>query len=82
MAYRYWCGECGFKTAWLTESQGADQQIEHYAKHHPGILPGGQVETNQRSPVSQSGGGGCGSGCLQVAGVLLLLLVLAAACHR
>ncbi|MEV4612468.1 hypothetical protein AB0K43_07695 [Kitasatospora sp. NPDC049258] len=74
MAYRYWCGECGFRTAWLGESQGEQQQIEHYAKQHPGIPPGGQVETNRKRP---DGGGGC----LPAAGIILLLVV-AAACHR
>ncbi|AUG79443.1 hypothetical protein CFP65_4717 [Kitasatospora sp. MMS16-BH015] len=75
MAYRYWCGECGFKTAWSTESQGERQQIEHYRKQHPGLVPGGQVEVNHRSPSGAPG-------CLQLLGLLVLLLVLAAACHR
>lgn len=37
MAYRHWCGECSYKTAWLSESQSEEQQIQHYAKQHPGV---------------------------------------------
>ncbi|MGW2088172.1 hypothetical protein [Streptomyces sp. NPDC001880] len=76
MAYRFWCGECGFKTPWLAESEGAQRQLEHYTKQHPGILAGGHVETNRKSPQ------GNGLGCLQVAGILVLLLFIAAACQR
>jgi hypothetical protein len=75
MAYRYWCGECGFKTGWLAESQGAQQQVEHYLQRHPGIPPGGHMEINQRTP-------GGGNGCLQAIGILVLLLFLAVACRR
>ncbi|MEU0936759.1 hypothetical protein [Embleya sp. NPDC005971] len=74
MAYRYWCGECGFKTSWLTESQGAQQQIEHYAHRHPGIVPGGQVEANGKNPN--------GMGCAQVVGLVVLLLFLVAVFNR
>ncbi|MEV0537099.1 hypothetical protein [Kitasatospora sp. NPDC050463] len=74
MAYRYWCGECGFRTAWLSGSEGDRQQIEHYAKRHPGTPPGGHVEVG-RIPD------GC-CGCLLVAAIALLLLVAAAACPR
>ncbi|WP_354644636.1 hypothetical protein [Kitasatospora camelliae] len=76
MVYRYWCGECGFKTAWLGESQGEQQQVEHYAKQHPGIPPGGQVETRRRGP---DGGGGCTA---LAVGIVLLLLILAAVVRR
>ena len=75
MSYRYWCGECGFKTSWGTESEGERQQIAHYAERHPGIVPGGQVETNTKDP-------GGGSGCLGFIGIVILLLILAAACHH
>ncbi|GAA2228353.1 hypothetical protein [Kitasatospora sp. NPDC001175] len=75
MAYRYWCGECSFKTPWLTESQGEQQQIEHYAKRHPGVPPGGHVEVDRRNPVG-------GRGCLQMVAIALLLLILAASCRR
>jgi len=74
MAYRYWCGECGFKTTWGTESQGEQQQIEHYAHNHPAIAPGGRVETNRKNP-------GGGSGCLAFIAIAILLLLLAASCH-
>ncbi|MER5989036.1 hypothetical protein [Streptomyces sp. NPDC001787] len=75
MAYRYWCGECGFKTPWLGESQGEQRQMDHYAKRHPGIPPGGLVETGRKGM-----NGGCG--CVQAVGVLILLLLIAAACRR
>ncbi len=74
MAYRYWCGECGFKTSWGTESQGERQQIEHYAKHHQGIAPGGRVESNRRSPSG-------GTGCLVFIAVTVLLLLFATLHH-
>ena len=71
--YRYWCGECHYRTPWLTESEGADQQDRHYAQRHPGIVPGGRVE------VRRSSGGG--TGCLAVVGLLFLVLLLAATCQ-
>jgi hypothetical protein len=74
MAYRFWCGECGFKTPWLSESQGAERQLSHYEKQHPGIPPGGHVEANRKNPE--------GGGCLQVLGIIVLLLIIAAACRR
>lgn len=77
MAYRLWCGECSFKTGWVTQSQGEEQQIQHYAKHHPGIPPGGSIETKHSEP---SGGGGLG--CLPMLGILVLFLFLAASCRR
>ncbi|MEV4615480.1 hypothetical protein AB0K43_23255 [Kitasatospora sp. NPDC049258] len=77
MAYRYRCGECGFKTSWGPESQGERAQIAHYAGRHPGLHPGGTVETNTKNPD----GGGC-LGCLGALAVLFLLFVLAAACGR
>ncbi|WP_433544328.1 hypothetical protein ACQPZG_03870 (plasmid) [Streptomyces sp. CA-294286] len=52
---RYWCGECTFKTPWLTEPEGLRRQIEHYAGRHPGTPPGGQVETRRRNPVRVRG---------------------------
>ncbi|MFF1649742.1 hypothetical protein [Streptomyces sp. NPDC058240] len=75
MAYRFWCGECGFKTPWLAESEGAQRQLEHYTKQHPGILAGGHVETNRKNPQGSS------IGILQVAGILVLLLIIAVACQ-
>ncbi|MFJ5229786.1 hypothetical protein ACIQBJ_07750 [Kitasatospora sp. NPDC088391] len=77
MAYRYRCGECGFKTSWGTESQGERDQVAHYADRHPGLYPGGTVETNTKNPE----GNGC-LGCLGALAVLFLLLMLAASCGR
>jgi hypothetical protein len=79
MAYRYWCGECGYRTSWGSESLGAEQQSEHYARRHPGVPPGGQVEVNRKNPGKDTGTGGC---CLGVLVIGFLLLVLPAACHR
>ncbi|GLW72713.1 hypothetical protein Kpho02_50120 [Kitasatospora phosalacinea] len=75
MAYRYRCGECGFKTSWGTESQGERAQIAHYADRHPDLYPGGTVETNGKDPSG-------GIGCLGVLAVLFLLFVLAVSCSR
>jgi hypothetical protein len=75
MAYRYRCGECGFKTSWGTESQGEQQQIAHYTNRHPGLAPGGQVETNTKNP-------GGGNGCFTFIVIAILLLFLASTCHR
>jgi len=72
--YRYWCGECRYRTSWLTESQGAEQQERHYTERHPGLLPGGRVEVDPRK-----GGGG---GCIAVVGVLLLLVLFARSCQN
>lgn len=74
MAYRYWCGECGAKTPWLSESQAEQQHIDHYARRHPEIDPGGHVEVNRKNPN--------GLGCLQAVGIVILLLILAASCRR
>jgi len=72
--YRYWCGECGYRTAWVTESDGAGAQEIHYASKHPGIVPGGRVESNHGR---KSGGA---AGCLGVLGGLVLVLVLVSMC--
>ncbi|MFD2468845.1 hypothetical protein [Amycolatopsis silviterrae] len=70
--FRYWCGECGYRTPWLTRSQAAEERARHYAECHPGVPPVGQAE---RRPA------GGGAGCLVLAGVLLLLLVAVAVCR-
>ncbi|MFF8280866.1 hypothetical protein ACF05T_33195 [Streptomyces lateritius] len=75
MVNRYWCGECSFKTPWLGESEGLRRQIEHYARRHPGTVPGGHVETRKRRP-------GRGHGCLQLAAIALVLLAVVAGCER
>ncbi|WP_434591447.1 hypothetical protein [Streptomyces sp. A5-4] len=69
MAYRHWCGECGYKTAWLSEPRGEELQFQHYIKQHPGIPPGGSVEVNRGKPNGVLG-------CLSLLGILLLLLIL------
>lgn len=69
MAYRHWCGECGFKTAWLSEPRGKEMQFQHYIKRHPGVPPGGSVEIHR----GRHGGILC---CLAVVGLLFLLLIL------
>jgi hypothetical protein len=71
--YRYWCGECHYRTSWLTESQGADQQDRHYAQRHPGLVAGGRVEVRRDS--------GSGLGCLALVGLLFVVLLFATTCH-
>ncbi|MBB6171255.1 hypothetical protein HNR23_001315 [Nocardiopsis mwathae] len=73
MAYRYRCGECGFKTGWTTESEAEDRAIAHYADHHPELIPGGSVEINTKNPNSL--------GCLPHLGILILLLIIASSCE-
>ncbi|GAA3057167.1 hypothetical protein [Actinokineospora globicatena] len=73
--FQYVCGECGFRTSWTTESQGAQWQESHYAHRHPGIPPGGTVRVRERG---RSGGGG---GCLGLVGVLFLVLLAASTCR-
>ncbi|MFE6763606.1 hypothetical protein [Streptomyces sp. NPDC057689] len=80
MVYRFWCGECGFKTPWLAESEGAQRQLDHYKKQHPGILAGGHVETARRN--SQGRRRIDGRACLEVAVFLALVLIIAAAYRR
>lgn len=75
MAYRYWCGECSFKTSWGTESQGEEEQLRHYDSRHPGVPVGGQVETNSKNPEG-------GLGCVPIVGLIILLLIIAASCQR
>ncbi|MFC9288584.1 hypothetical protein [Streptomyces sp. NPDC057052] len=69
-SYRYRCGECGHRTAWASESRGAEAIGAHYSRSHPDVLPGGMVEFRKGS---SSGG----AGCLLVLGVLVLLLIIA-----
>ncbi|MCG3752182.1 hypothetical protein FKO37_16985 [Amycolatopsis sp. Poz14] len=71
--FRYWCGECGYRTPWLTQSQSAEQRARHYARCHPGVPPRGQAERRR----SNSGG----AGCLVLVGVLLLIVVAVAVCR-
>ncbi|GAA1030685.1 MULTISPECIES: hypothetical protein [Amycolatopsis] len=71
--YRYWCGECGYRTPWLTRAGSAEQRTRHYAECHPGVPPRGQAERRR----SASGG----VGCLVLVGVLLLIVVAVAVCR-
>ncbi|MEY9845032.1 ribosomal protein S27AE [Streptacidiphilus sp. BW17] len=71
-SYRYRCGECGYRTPWGHQSQGERGIASHYEKRHPYLDPGGIVEYRQ-------GSSGCGAGCLVAVGILVLLLVIAAA---
>ncbi|MFD8596043.1 hypothetical protein ACFV1L_13655 [Kitasatospora sp. NPDC059646] len=73
MAHRYWCDECGHRTPRLDPADAERRHLEHYAAHHPGTAPAGHVETGRRT-------GGCA--CLGLTVLLLLLPLLAAACHR
>ncbi|MEU6642791.1 hypothetical protein ABZ863_09580 [Saccharomonospora sp. NPDC046836] len=65
--FRYWCGECGYKTPWLGEGEGAERLGRHYLRRHPGIEPGGDFEIRRSN--------GQGSGCLGVVAVLFAALV-------
>ncbi|ASR35546.1 hypothetical protein BAY61_11675 [Prauserella marina] len=71
--FRYWCGECNHRTAWLPESEGVSQHGRHYLRQHPGIEPGGGFEIQK----SRDGGGGC----LAVIVSLFLILIFAATCE-
>ncbi|GAB3493379.1 hypothetical protein [Amycolatopsis cihanbeyliensis] len=62
--FRYWCGECGYKTPWLDEWAGAEELERHYLRRHPGIEPGGDFEIRR----------GDGQGCLGTVAVPFLLL--------
>ncbi|MFE3826344.1 hypothetical protein [Streptomyces sp. NPDC059092] len=69
-SYRYRCGECGHRTAWGSESQGAEAIESHYGRGHPHVVPGGMAEFRR--------GPSCGgSGCALALGVLVLLLIIA-----
>ena len=46
--FRNRCGECSHVSAWHTESEAERQCVAHYAERHPGIRPGGVIETRGR----------------------------------
>ncbi|TWG00734.1 hypothetical protein [Kitasatospora viridis] len=73
MADRYWCGECGFRTPWLTRAEGARRLLDHHRARHPGVPPTGHLESTRRpsAPVLLLVGAGL---------LLLALALLAAAC--
>ncbi|AJC57137.1 MULTISPECIES: hypothetical protein [Streptomyces] len=66
--FRNACGECRYTTPWLTESEAERRIIDHYARHHPHLVPGGAQQIN--------GGGGGGGGCGGCGALLLGLFVL------
>ncbi|MFE1769971.1 hypothetical protein [Streptomyces sp. NPDC059008] len=68
--FRNACGECRYITPWLKESEAERRIVEHYARHHPDVVPGGAQQIN-----GGGGGGGCG-GCGAIALGLLVLLVI------
>ncbi|MGW4061528.1 hypothetical protein ACWEGE_24825 [Amycolatopsis sp. NPDC004747] len=72
--YRYWCGECSYRTPWLTESEGAARQTRHYAQRHARTPPGGRVEVRAKR--------GEGGGCVWLVAVLFLVLLLASTCRQ
>ncbi len=71
--FRHWCGECGHKTPWLTESQSIEQHENHYLCRHPGIEPGGGFEIRRTTTRGRGG-------CLPVIVAFFLLLWVAATC--
>ncbi|MFJ7205411.1 hypothetical protein ACIQWR_17935 [Streptomyces sp. NPDC098789] len=77
MNYRFWCGECGFKTTWGDPSEAGRQHEDHYTARHPGLPLGGQVETGTKGPAA-----GGGLGCVGMVVAVVLLLIIAAACGR
>jgi hypothetical protein len=72
--YRYWCGECSYRTPWLTESEGAAWQTRHYARRHVPTPPGGRVEV--RAKRSEGGG------CVWLVALLFLVLLVASTCRQ
>ena len=44
MACRYWCGECDFRTPWLSRPTGEAELVRHYRKDHVGVPPDGHEE--------------------------------------
>lgn len=71
--WRCWCGECSYRTPWLTEPRSAGQLAQHYAEQHPEAEPGGRAEYRENKRE--------GAGCVAVLAILFLLLVLLATCQ-
>ncbi|MEU4847194.1 hypothetical protein [Streptomyces gilvosporeus] len=67
--FRNACGECRYTTPWLTESEAERRIVDHYARRHPHLPPGGAQQING------GGGGGCG-GCGALALGLIVLVVI------
>ncbi|MFI6765647.1 hypothetical protein [Streptomyces sp. NPDC050355] len=77
--FRNACGECRYITPWLKESEAERRIIEHYARHHPDVVPGGAQQINGGG---NGGGGGCG-GCGAIAlGFIVLLIIISLASQK
>lgn len=74
MRYRFWCGECGFRTPWGDEAEGRLELLRHCRRWHGGIAVGGHRETARGRAGGRAEGRG---GRLVAVGVVLLLVVLA-----
>ncbi|MGW4248066.1 hypothetical protein [Nocardia sp. NPDC004722] len=46
--YRAVCGECGFRSGWMTESQAEASSAQHYRSRHPNVPPGGTMQIRTR----------------------------------
>ncbi|MEY9877229.1 hypothetical protein ABH931_006753 [Streptacidiphilus sp. MAP12-33] len=75
MACRYWCGECDFRTPWLSRALGEEELVRHYHRDHRGIAPEGHVEAG-RWPLDLA------CGCLVAAAAAAALLLIATALGR
>jgi hypothetical protein len=69
--YRFWCGECGFRTPWGDEAEGRLALVRHCRRWHAGVAVGGQRE---RARGRTDGWGGC---LPALCAVLLLVVALA-----
>ncbi|KIZ14842.1 hypothetical protein [Streptomyces natalensis] len=68
--FRNACGECGYTTPWLAESEAERRLVDHYARRHPHLPPGGAQQIK-----GGGGGGGCG-GCGALALGLIVLVII------
>ncbi|MGW3045806.1 hypothetical protein ACWC9T_38680 [Kitasatospora sp. NPDC001159] len=73
MRYRFWCGECGFKTPWAGQPEGRLELVRHCERRHAGHAPSGHIEAGR-----WWGGGRVGCLMASGAGLLVLLLVVVA----
>lgn len=70
--FRNACGECRYITPWLTESEAERRIVDHYARHHPDLVPGGAQQIN----AGGGGGGGCGGCGALVLGLIVLVIII------
>ncbi|MFI9783121.1 hypothetical protein ACIHEI_06350 [Kitasatospora sp. NPDC051984] len=68
------CGECGFKTGWTTEATAAQQLLDHYARRHPRVEPGGVTQIKPGNPE--------GLGCFAWVVILIVAFLALAMCAR